>query len=161
MLARGRFATDQPGISFVVRVVAGVIMAWAGIAKLQDVPASVRAVRAYRLLPEAVVPLVGNVLPYIEIGLGILLIAGIMTRTMAIIYLALLVVYVSGSIWAWAHGLQIDCGCFGGDGTLASGTTTDYAAHFIERAEFMALGVWLAIFPRSGLSLDAWLRPVD
>jgi uncharacterized membrane protein YphA (DoxX/SURF4 family) len=161
MLARGRFATDQPGISFVVRVVAGVIMAWAGIAKLQDVPASVRAVRAYRLLPEAVVPLVGNVLPFIEVGLGVLLIAGIMTRTMAIIYLLMLVVYVGGTIWAWAHGLQIDCGCFGGDGTLASGTTTNYTAHFIERAEFIALGVWLLFFPRSRLALDGWLRPAE
>jgi uncharacterized membrane protein YphA (DoxX/SURF4 family) len=161
MGARKRFAAVQPWVSLLVRVAAGVIMAWAGIAKLLDVHASVRAVRAYRLLPEAVVPLVGNVLPYIEISLGILLIAGIMTRTMAIVYLALLVVYVSGTIWAWAHGLRIDCGCFGGDGTLAAGATTNYAAHFVERAEFIALGVWLLVFPQSRLSLDRWLRPVD
>ena len=161
MGARKRFSAAQPWISLLVRVAAGVIMVWAGIAKLLDVDASVRAVRAYKLLPEAVVPLVGNVLPFIEVGLGVLLIAGIMTRTMAIIYLMLLVVYVGGTIWAWAHGLQIDCGCFGGDGTLAAGTRTNYTAHFIERAEFIALGVWLLIFPASRLSLDAWLRPAE
>src|SRR5512143_2444957 len=161
MLARKSFSAPQPWISLLVRIAAGVIMVWAGVAKLLDVHASVRAVRAYRLLPEAVVPLVGNVLPFIEVGLGVLLIAGVMTRTMAVIYLALLVVYVGGAIWAWAHGLQIDCGCFGGDGTLATGTTTNYAAHFIERAEFMALGLWLVFFPKSALSLDAWLRPAE
>ena len=76
-----------------------------------------------------------------------------------IVYLALLVVYVSGTIWAWTHHLQIDCGCFGGDGSLAEGQTTNYAAHFIERAEFIALGVWLFFFPRSRLSVDGWLSP--
>ena len=161
MGARKRFSAALPWISLLVRVAAGVIMVWAGIAKLLDVDASVRAVRAYKLLPEAVVPLVGNVLPFIEVGLGVLLIAGVMTRTMAIIYLIMLAVYVSGTIWAWAHGLQIDCGCFGGDGTLAAGTTTNYAAHFIERAEFIALGVWLLLYPKSALSLDAWLRPAE
>ncbi len=161
MGARTLFAAVQPWISLVVRVAAGIIMVWAGVAKLLDVHASVRAVRAYRLLPEAVVPLVGNVLPFIEVGLGVLLIVGVMTRTMATIYLLMLVVYVAGTIWAWAHHLQIDCGCFGGDGTLAVGTTTNYAAHFLERAEFISLGVWLFIFPKSRLSLDGWLRPAE
>lgn len=161
MGANGRFSAIQPWISLLVRLATGVIMVWAGVAKLVDTHASVRAVRAYELLPEAVVPLVGNVLPFVELALGVLLIAGVMPRTMAIIYLGLLAVYVFGAAWAWAHDLQIDCGCFGGDGTLAAGTTTDYAAHFIERAEFIALGVWLAVFPKSRLSLDTWLRPAE
>ena len=159
MRARERFSVIQPWISLVVRVAAGVIMVWAGIAKLIDIPAAVRAVRAYRLLPEALVPLTGNVLPFIEIALGVFLIAGLFTRVSAYVYLALLAVYVTGTIWAWAHGLQIDCGCFGGDGTLATGVTTDYAGHFLERAEFIALGAWVAIFPTSKFSLDGWLRP--
>ncbi len=159
MRAPERFSVIQPWITLVIRIAAGGIMLWAGIAKLLDIPAAVRAVRAYQLLPELVVPLVGNVLPYLEVGLGLFLIAGLMTRWMAVVYLAMLVVYVGGTIWAWAHGLQIDCGCFGGDGTLAEGTTTDYAAHFIERAEFTALGVWVFFFPDSRLSLDGWLRP--
>jgi uncharacterized membrane protein YphA (DoxX/SURF4 family) len=161
MRARDRFSAVQPWISLIVRVAAGVVMVWAGIAKMLDIPASVRAVRAYELLPEAVVPTVGNVLPFLEVGLGLFLIAGLMTRFMAAVYLAMLAVYVGGTIWAWAHGLQIDCGCFGGDGTLAEGTTTNYAAHFIERAEFIALGAWVFFFPRSRLSLDGLLRPAD
>jgi uncharacterized membrane protein YphA (DoxX/SURF4 family) len=161
MRARERFSVIQPWISLIVRVTAGAVMLWAGLAKMLDIPAAVRAVRAYQLLPEAVVPLVGNVLPFLEIGLGMFLIAGLVTRRMAIVYLAMLAVYVFGAIWAWAHNLQIDCGCFGGDGALAAGATTDYAGHFIERAGLIALGAWLVFFPRSGLSLDAWLRPAD
>jgi uncharacterized membrane protein YphA (DoxX/SURF4 family) len=161
MRAREGFSAIQPWISLIVRVAAGVVMLWAGIAKMLDIPASVRAVRAYELLPEAVVPWVGNLLPFLEIGLGMFLIAGLMTRRMAIVYLAMLAVYVFGAIWAWAHNLQIDCGCFGGDGILAEGATTDYAGHLIERAGLIALGAWVLFFPRSSLSLDAWLRPAD
>ncbi len=161
MGARKRFDAIQPWISLLVRVAAGVIMVWAGVAKLMDIPASVRAVRAYQLLPEAVVPLVGNVLPYIEVILGCVLIAGLATRAAAIVYLALLAVYIGGTVWAWAHGLQIDCGCFGGDGSLAEGATTDYAAHFLERAEFAALGLWILFYPVSRLSADRWLRLSD
>jgi uncharacterized membrane protein YphA (DoxX/SURF4 family) len=157
--ARERFSAIQPWVSLMVRVAAGTVMLWAGIAKMLDIPASVRAVRAYRLLPEAVVPLVGNALPYLEIGLGVFLIAGLMARWMAGIYLVMLAVYLFGVIWAWGHGLQIDCGCFGGDGTLAEGATADYAGHFIERAELIALGAWLFFFPRSRLSLDGLVRP--
>jgi uncharacterized membrane protein YphA (DoxX/SURF4 family) len=161
MAARARFSSVQPWVSLVVRVTAGVVMLWAGVAKMLDIPASVRAVRAYQLLPEAVVPAVGNVVPFLEIGLGAFLLVGLMTRWMAIIYLAMLAVYLFAAIWAWAHNLQIDCGCFGGDGTLAAGQTTDYRAHFIERAGLIALGAWLVFFPRSRLSFDAWLRPAD
>jgi uncharacterized membrane protein YphA (DoxX/SURF4 family) len=161
MGARERFSVAQPWLSLIVRVAAGVVMFWAGLAKMADIPASVRAVRAYQLLPEAVVPLVGNTLPFLEVGLGLFLIAGLMTRWMAIVYLAMLAVYLFGAIWAWAHNLQMDCGCFGGDGTLAEGARTDYAGHFIERAGLIALGAWLLVFPRSRLSLDAWLRPAD
>lgn len=159
MTARERFFSVQPWITLVVRVAAGVIMIWAGIAKMIDIPAAIRAVRAYRLLPEAVVPFTGTVLPFIEIALGVFLVAGLLTRWSAYVYLVMLAAYVAGTVWAWAHGLEIDCGCFGGDGSLAEGTTTDYAAHFIERAEFIALGAWVAVFPRSRLSLDDWLRP--
>ena len=161
MRARERFSVARPWISLIVRVAAGVVMLWAGLAKMLDIPASIRAVRAYQLLPEAVVPVVGNVLPFLEIGLGLFLIAGLMTRWMAIIYLAMLAAYIFGAIWAWAHDLQIDCGCFGGDGTLAAGATTDYVGHFIERAGLIALGAWLFFYPRSRLSLDGLLRPAS
>ncbi len=149
------FRAWQPRISLVVRLAAGVIMVIAGWAKAVDLPGSVRAVRAYELLPESLVPLVGNLLPFAEIVLGLLLIMGIFTRYVTAVYLAMILAFTFGVIWAWSTGLTIDCGCFGAGGEVAA-DQTNYPGHLLERTGFLALGVWLFVFPRSVLSLDAW-----
>lgn len=152
-----RWRLVQPWISLLVRLsMAGILVA-AAVPKMLDVDESVRAVRAYRLLPEAVVPLVGTALPYLELVLAVVLIAGVFTRWAAIAWLVMMAGFVFGVAWAWAKGYSIDCGCFGGGGDVAEGTT-DYPGHMLERAGFVALGVFLLIFPRTTLSLDAWMR---
>ena len=62
-------------------------------------------------------------LPVVEIALGIALIAGVFVRTAALVSALLLVVYIAGVASAWARGLQIDCGCFGGGGRVAAADT--------------------------------------
>lgn len=152
-----RWQVFQPWISLVVRLsMAGILIA-AAIPKMMNVDESVRAVRAYRLLPEGLVPLVGTALPYLELVLALVLLAGVFTRLASIAWLAMMAAFVFGVAWAWAKGYSIDCGCFGGGGDVAEGTT-DYPGHMLERAGFVALGVFLLIFPRTTLSLDAWMR---
>jgi len=152
-----RWRLIQPWISLLVRLVMGIIMIAAAVPKMMDVDASVRAVRAYRLLPEVVVPFVGTALPYFELVFGLVLIVGVFVRWSAILWLALMAVFVFGVAWAWAKGYSIDCGCFGGGGDIAEGTT-NYPVHMLERAGFVALGVFLLVFPRTAISLDAWMR---
>jgi uncharacterized membrane protein YphA (DoxX/SURF4 family) len=155
--AKARWSLIQPWISLLVRLAMGAIMIAAAIPKMMDVDESVRAVRAYRLLPEVVVPLVGTALPYLEFVFGLVLLAGVFVRWSAILWLGLMAVFIFGVAWAWAKGYSIDCGCFGGGGDVAEGAT-DYPGHMLERAGFVALGVILLMFPRTTLSLDAWMR---
>ena len=157
-MSRKRFDAIQPWLSLAVRVSMAVIMLWAGFAKMADLAASRRAVRAYDLVPETFVPLIGNGLPFVEIAMGVVLFVGLFTRWSAFAYLALLGAFLIGLFWAWGNGLQIDCGCFGGGGDLEFGQTADYWGHLWERVGFVALGLWLAIFPRSVLSADRFLR---
>ncbi|WP_296665520.1 MauE/DoxX family redox-associated membrane protein [Demequina sp.] len=154
---RGRWATVQPWLSTLVRLSMAVILVAAAIPKMLDIPQSVRAVRAYRLLPEEVVPLVGTMLPFLELVLALFLFAGLFTRLAAIAWLVMMAAFVFGVAWAWAKGLSIDCGCFGGGGDVAEGTT-NYPLHMLERAGFVALGTFLVIWPRSRLSVDGWMR---
>lgn len=152
-----RWRLVQPWISLLVRLgMAGILIA-AAVPKMLDADESVRAVRAYRLLPEVVVPFVGTALPYLELVLAVVLIAGVFTRLASIAWLVMMAAFVFGVAWAWAKGYSIDCGCFGGGGDIPEGTT-DYPGHMLERAGFVALGVFLLVFPRTPLSLDAWMR---
>src|SRR5687768_6921152 len=104
-------------IGLVARLVVGAVWIVAGVLKLPDPAGSVRAVRAYQLLPEAVVPTVGYVLPIVEVVVGALLVLGLLTRGSAVVSLVLFAAFIFGISWAWAQGLQIECGCFGGGGT--------------------------------------------
>jgi len=144
-------------ISTLVRLAMAGILIFAAIPKMQDFQQSVRAVRAYRLLPEEVVPFIGKALPFLELTLALFLILGLFTRIAAIVWLIMMAAFMFGVAWAWAKGLSIDCGCFGGGGDVAKGTT-NYPVHMLERVGFVILGTWLLVWPRSKLSLDGWMR---
>ncbi|MCJ7827085.1 MAG: hypothetical protein MUP36_02445 [Demequinaceae bacterium] len=65
-------------------------------------------------------------------------------------------VFMFGTFWVRARGLEIDCGCFGGGGPVIQ---ADSLAHLWEQVLFASLGAWLLIFPKSTLSVDVWLNP--
>ncbi|WP_062290222.1 MauE/DoxX family redox-associated membrane protein [Demequina phytophila] len=155
--SRIAWSTVQPWLSTAVRLGMAASLIAAAMPKLLDIPQSIIAVRAYRILPETVVPLVGTLQPFLELLLAAFLVAGLFTRAAAVMWLAMMAAYTTGVIWAWAHGLSIDCGCFGGGGEVAEGTT-NYPLHLLERAGFIALGAFLVVLPRSRLSLDGWMR---
>jgi len=144
----------QPWLATVARLGLGGFVLAAGLAKVGDLPASVRAVRAYELLPESLAVLVGNTLPLVEIILGVLLILGLFTRWAAAAAGLLLVVFVLGIASAWARGLSIDCGCFGGGGAIDP-EDTRYLEEILRDLALLAVAVFLVRRPRSRLSLDS------
>jgi uncharacterized membrane protein YphA (DoxX/SURF4 family) len=134
-------------------LLAGVWIA-AAVLKIGDPAQAVRAVRAYRLLPEAVVPAVGYGLPFLELAIGVLLLAGIAARLTALLSAALLAAFMIGVGAAWARGLQIDCGCFSPGGDVAAGQTR-YPQEMARDVGLLAVSLALARWPRSRLSLAA------
>jgi uncharacterized membrane protein YphA (DoxX/SURF4 family) len=134
------------------RVILGGVFVVAGASKLPDPDAAVRAVRAYRLLPEWLVAPVAFGLPVLEIAVGLALLAGVFVRTAALASAVLLVVFLVGVGSAWARGLQIDCGCFGGGGEVARGETA-YPAEVLRDVALLLVALALAWRPRSRLAL--------
>lgn len=108
-------------------LLAGVWIAAGGL-KMADPAAALRAVRAYRLLPEDPVPPVAFGLPVVEVALGLALLLGAAVRLAPVASAVLLAVFVVALASTWARGLQIDCGCFGGGGVDAAGRASDAGA---------------------------------
>ncbi len=135
------------------RLVTGAVWIVAGALKLPDPYASVRAVRAYDLLPEAVVPTIGHLLPVLEIVVGLALVLGVLTRGAAVLSALLFVGFIVGIISVWARGIEIDCGCFGGGGAKA-GASSAYPWEIARDTGLLALSVFLIWSPRTRLSLD-------
>ena len=144
-------------VGTVLRLVLAGVLGTAGLLKLPEPESSVRAVRAYELLPEAVVPAVGYGLPVLEVALAAMLLLGVGTRVAAVLSGALLVAFVAGIAAAWARGLTIDCGCFGGGGQVSAGETR-YPQEIARDLGLVAAASFLALRPRSRWSLDAALR---
>jgi uncharacterized membrane protein YphA (DoxX/SURF4 family) len=139
--------------STVARLALGAVWAWAAIAKIADPDRAAIAVRAYRILPEVLVKPVAWGLPFLEIAIAVLLILGLRTRLAAILSLAVLAVFAVGVGSAWARGLSIECGCFGGGGVAAGVDWTSYATEIARDVGLMLLSAWLVWRPGSRLSM--------
>jgi uncharacterized membrane protein YphA (DoxX/SURF4 family) len=139
------------------RLVVGGVWVVAGASKIGDLAASGRAVNAYQLLPYGFATVLGGVLPFLEIAIGLLLIVGLATRVAAIASVIFLTAFIIGISAAWARGLRIDCGCFGGGGNLAAADKPQYALELFRDIGLVALAGFLALFPRTRFSLDTWL----
>lgn len=127
-----------------------------GLLKAVDPDQTYIAVRAYDVLPDVGVEVVAALLPWVELALGLLLLAGVGTRLVAALSTALLLVFVAGVVQAWARGLSIDCGCFGGGGAVEPGETT-YVQELLRDAGFLLMAGWLVVRPRTLLALDGRL----
>lgn len=142
-----------PWAATALRLLLAGVLAVAGALKLPDPAESVRAVRAYRLLPEAVVPLVGYGLPLLEIAVAVLLVLGLLTRWAAVVTALLMLAFCVGIASAWARGLAIECGCFGGGGQVAA-SKTHYLPDLLRDGGLLVAAVLLVVRPASRLALD-------
>ncbi|OLM29846.1 Conserved membrane protein [Pseudonocardia sp. Ae717_Ps2] len=133
----------------------GLAAVWlvSGAVKLSEPFTTAVAVAAYRALPDALVVPVATLLPPLEIALGMLLLAGLATRLAAVVGTVLLLAFVAGLVQAWARGLAIDCGCFGGGGPVDPDDTS-YGPSLLRDLAFTAAAVFLAVRPRTLFSLD-------
>jgi uncharacterized membrane protein YphA (DoxX/SURF4 family) len=140
-------------VATVARLVLAAVWLVAGGLKATDPDGTYVAVRAYDVLPRAGVEVVAAVLPWLEIAVGLLLLVGAATRVAAAVSAALLVMFVVGVAQAWARGLSIDCGCFGGGGAVAPDQTA-YGRELLRDAGLLLLSAWLVARPRTLLALD-------
>lgn len=142
-------------IGLLARLVLGVVWLWAGGAKLGHLEESVLAVRGYKLLPYEVAQVVGYALPMFEVLLGALLVLGLLTRWAGLASALLMLAFVIGIASAWARGISIDCGCFGGGGEIAwAEAVSKYPWEIARDIGLMLLGLWLTVRPRTPFSLD-------
>lgn len=155
---QGRWARVQPWLTTLARLGLAAVWLAAGGLKVGDLGASGRAVNAYQLMPYDTALVVGALLPFLEIALGLLLLVGLATRLSGLASVLVLLAFVYGITWAWTKGLRIDCGCFGDGGELAAGQAPAYLWDLLRDAGFLLLSGFLVRWPRGALAVDNWLH---
>ena len=103
-----------------LRVGLGAIFVYAAWIKLRD-PWQLFAmsIDSYRILPLGAVELAAHVIPWMELAVGLLLIAGLWLRISGSIVSLLLLTFFVLMLRAYSKGMASDCGCFGPGETIS------------------------------------------
>ena len=148
-----KFKVAQPWLTLFARLILGGVLLAAGALKIGNLQKSAMAVRAYELLPVSLANFLGYTLPWVEIGVGLLLITGALVRISGLIGAITMLAFIIAISQAWARGLSIDCGCFGGGGAIDP-EDTKYLSEIIRDIGLLILGIYLYFYPKGRFGLD-------
>jgi uncharacterized membrane protein YphA (DoxX/SURF4 family) len=98
---------------FVMRVLLGGLLIVTGGLKVGHAPDLAAAIAGFRLLPPGAVGPLALALPFFELLLGGYLVAGLFTRTVAIVAAVQFVIYAGAIASAVIRHIPANCGCFG------------------------------------------------
>lgn len=137
---------DNPWLSVLCRLASSGIFLAAGIAKIGDPAGFATQVSRFGLLP-SLANLLGVLLPWTEVVLGIAVLVGIWPRAAALGMCALFALFMPALLWALAKGLKIDCGCFGANEPLTAWTVVRDALFLLPVVQVLASrsGRWVML----------------
>lgn len=128
---------------WVYRLVAlgfGLVFVYAGTLKALDPGRFLISVRSFQVLPDPYAAWLALGLPWLEILAGLAVATGVFRQGGLVLLTGALLVFAGVLVWAWQRGLNVECGCFGGDGETA------VADALVRDAVLLAVAAWLWLF---------------
>lgn len=105
-----------PWLGLVLRAFIGGYFVFAAVPKIMEPLAFATSIAHYGLMPSWLVNGYALIVAWLELVVGIALVAGFRVRPSAVVCGALLVMFTVAVAYAVVLGLKIDCGCFGAQG---------------------------------------------
>ncbi len=102
-------------VAAAARLLLGGVFLWASVTKIPDMAAFAESVANYRIVSPHLVPVVAAAVVGVEIAAGITLVLNLWTRAAALLLAGLLAVFTLGLSSALVRGIDLACGCFGGN----------------------------------------------
>lgn len=150
-------AGESAGL-LLARLFAGGLFAFAGFMKLQSPKAFALSIGSLKVLPpgmeETLAPILSYFVPWLEITVGLALVAGVWAREAALLLALTVSSFTIALASVLARGMNVDCGCFGDalDG-IFGGSKVGW--HSLARnGLFLALFAWVAVRGGGRWSLD-------
>lgn len=107
---RGVLASEW--LSLVSRLILGGVFLYASVEKSANPKLFAEVIHNYHILPIALENLLALTLPIVELGCGVLLIAGALTRSATSVVGTMLLVFIAAIGLNLIRGVDITCGCF-------------------------------------------------
>ncbi|MDF1849980.1 MAG: DoxX family membrane protein [Verrucomicrobiales bacterium] len=103
---------------FLVRLLFGAFFLLSGVLKLKDPILFVEAVRNYKLVGDPIAPAMALFVPWVEVVAGIGVMVDRFARGSSLLLFGSMLVFTAAIGISWMRGLDITCGCFGGNEEL-------------------------------------------
>jgi putative oxidoreductase len=123
------------------RLLLGALFLWASTTKVPDMAAFAESVANYRIVPPALVPAAASAVVGVEIVTGLSLLFNVWARASAWVLAALLAAFTAGLTSALARGIDLACGCFGGNSPATRWTV-------LRDVALLALAIYVALTAR-------------
>lgn len=95
------------------RIVVGLVFVFFSLDKIADPASFAKQIVNYQMFPLFSINLIALILPWIELILGFMLLAGVKLKTSSLFTAVLLVMFMIAVGAAMVRGLDINCGCSG------------------------------------------------
>lgn len=127
-------------IALTLRMALGALFVWTGWEKTADPNAFLFSIRSFHILDDPYAAWVAMGLPWLEIFAGAALVSGLCVEGGLAVIAGMLAAFLWAIIHSWQRGLDINCGCFGGDAA-----TSDYHELVIRDAVLLTLALGLLV----------------
>ncbi len=112
-------------------------------------------IATYQFLPLVFINPLAIVLPYVELGTGIMLVTGTKARAAALMVCGMMIMFMIALTHALMHDLSISCGCFASN--AAAGSDPISPLTMLRDSAWLLLAVYVVIFDKKPLGVDRLL----
>ncbi|MEI6535022.1 MAG: MauE/DoxX family redox-associated membrane protein [Verrucomicrobiaceae bacterium] len=125
------------GLHVAVAWIFGGVFIFSGYVKVRDPQLFLMQIRGFHLLPDPFAAWLALGLPWLEIFCGAAVITGVLRRGGLLLLGMALVTFLAVLSFAWATGLDIECGCFG------SAVKTSLRVELLIDLVLLGMCIWL------------------
>lgn len=137
-------------LMLLARILIGGLFIYASAHKILNPADFAISIRNYMILPLGWTNIVAITLPWIELGAGILLLVGVLTRPSALLITSMLLVFLLAMVNAYWMGLDIECGCFSAPGQSSGKIGPLY---FLRDVSLFLTSAFILFFDKGDFSL--------
>lgn len=109
-------------------------------------------IATYQMLPLVFINPLAIVLPYVELGTGVLLATGTKARSAALMVCGMMVMFMIALSFALSHDLNISCGCFASN--ASEGSDPISVLTMFRDTGWLLLAVYVVVFDTHPLGVD-------
>jgi len=134
-------------------MILGIIFIWARFDKISHPEEFIKVVESYKLLPFSLAVIFAVSLPWVELISGLLLIAGVYTRSSATVLTLMLTIFMVAIGINLYRGADFACGCF----NVRIGSDESVWLTLPRDILLIAMGLQILFIDQGSLSLGTWL----